>query len=97
MKETNAPMKPLNVPVHSGDLFAWEGREGAAFASDLTANGGRLMGRFYRDSTDECFWIRSSRTGDQKLFFFTATEKYGEKSALVLESIDGILVRVYND
>lgn len=90
-------MKPeLSVPVYSGEDFAWEGREGAAFASELAPTGGRIMGRLYRDSVDEGFVVRSPRTGRSKLFFLVDVDWVNDRRVFRFETIDGIRVRVHN-
>lgn len=97
MMEETMTKPDLNVPVHSGDDFTWEGREGCAFTSDLIAGNQRLMGRLFRDSIDEGFFVRSHRTGKSKLFFLVDLDLVNDTRVFTFETVDGIKVRVYND
>lgn len=60
----------LNIPIHDGTQFDWQGERGTADASDLNDGLGLLSfeGRVWNDSADVGFYVRSHRTGALVLF-----------------------------
>ncbi len=86
----------LDIPVHDGSLFTWNKGEGVTEASDLDH---LIFSKIWYDSCDGGFFIKSHRTGIQKLFYLAGEEKdpEGDLQAWLFRSEDGVIVRVFND
>ncbi len=66
-------MKTLkSVPVHAGSMFEWHDHEGVADASDFK---NEISGRVWQDACDVGFWVKSHRTGKERLFLFEAERR----------------------
>jgi hypothetical protein len=99
MMETNSG----HLPVHNGDIFSWHGQEGVADISDLGK--GEVIGRIWSDACDVGFYIKSPRTGREKLF--TMSEKVFDAEGCVtawkfvslnsLNEFGEVKVTIFND
>lgn len=93
-----------NIPVHAGDQFTWNGREGTIEASDL---GPSIHNRVYDDACDVGFYVKSHKTGERKLFVLDKPVVWdGETVAWVYKSAQSyrerdvaepVKITVFND
>jgi hypothetical protein len=83
------------IPVHSGNLFAWQGRYGFTEASTL---GLRVTGKVWSNTNEQGFYVVSPKTGTHKLFVEKGERTVGDDVvAWIFKTQDGITVEVLND
>lgn len=90
-------MRRSGVPVHRGEKFAWSGDVGTAelssFGRDIVCD------RIYEDALDTGFFVRSDRTGVERLFTLVGADKGpdGEITCWRYDSEAGTRIVVFND
>jgi len=85
----------FQVPVHDGKVFTWHEGAGCADASDL---GRGYSARVWNDAADVGFFVKSHRTGAQKLFVYAgALSHTGDVYGFQYVAEDGTKITVHND
>lgn len=89
--------KLLDVPVHAGSMFNWNGQHGCADISDFR---GPLTGRLYVDACDVGFVVTSGRTGRKVVFTLVAgpsKDRDSEVGSYDFKSTEGFCITIFND
>lgn len=94
--------RPNNViaPVVSSKLFTWTKNMGVIEDSDLYGHFDLTTARYYNDSADNGFIVRSERTNHEVSFFFhhEIRDAEGELQALVYVSLgQNYEIHILND
>jgi hypothetical protein len=89
---------PPHFDIHkvSSDRFSWKDGHGLADASEI---GAESIGLIWNDKIDVGFYIRSEKTGKEKIFYLKSVQRDEDGTILIWNYIDDfgcIKVTIFN-
>lgn len=85
----------LRIPLHSSDMFSWDGKHGCANASDF--GGKPIADRVYDDACDVGFDVVSVNTN--KVLLFTYLREERDKGNTLFDDFTSgdLTITIYNN